>query len=76
MFGVHKFSAVINPPQRAILAVGTTVQQAVAGADGTPRSVSTITLQLSYDRRTVDAQDAEQWLSAFQQLIESPDLMI
>ena len=35
MFGVSRFTAVINPPQAAILAVGAAQPRAVVGADGT-----------------------------------------
>lgn len=71
MFGVQEFSAIINPPQAAILAVGTTSQQAVV-ADGAIAIASVMNVTLSVDHRAIDGAVAAQWLALFQRHIEHP----
>lgn len=64
MYGITSFSAVINPPQACILAVGAGIQKVLppkAGANR-PRVVTTVTVQLSADRRVVDEATAAQYL--------------
>lgn len=71
MFGVQDFAAIINPPQAAILAVGTTTKRPVVMNDElTVASMMTVTL--SVDHRAVDGALAAQWLSVFQRYIENP----
>jgi len=66
MYGITSFSAVINPPQACILAVGAGIQKVLppkAGAAANrPRVVTTVTVQLSADRRVVDEATAAQYL--------------
>ena len=71
MFGVQEFSAIINPPQAAILAVGTTSQQAVV-TEGVLAVASVMTVTLSVDHRAIDGAVAAQWLALFQRYIEHP----
>ena len=71
MFGVEAFSAIINPPQSAILAVGAARRGPVVESDSL--SVGTImSCTLSVDHRAVDGAQAARWLAAFRQLIENP----
>lgn len=76
MFGISSFSAVINPPQACILAVGAGIAKVVpakaGSADGKPRTVTTVTVQLSSDRRVVDEAIAAQFLQVFQKYLSSP----
>jgi pyruvate dehydrogenase E2 component (dihydrolipoamide acetyltransferase) len=76
MFGISSFSAVINPPQACILAVGAGISKILppkAGSvDGKPRTVTTVTVQLSSDRRVVDEAIAAQFLQVFQKYLSSP----
>jgi pyruvate dehydrogenase E2 component (dihydrolipoamide acetyltransferase) len=78
MFGISSFSAVINPPQACILAVGGGIQRVVAPAAGTtqPRIVTTMTVQLSSDRRVVDEATAAQFLQVFQYYLSNPKLIV
>lgn len=83
MFGIDEFSAVINPPQAAILAVGGGTRRVVAtpymeGAAEQPKpSIKTImTARLSADRRVIDEATAALFLSAFSQYISKPDLLL
>jgi len=77
MFGVTAFSAIINPPQAAILAVGATAHEPVwpAGADGVS-FVDRLSVTLSFDARAVAAEDAAAWLDAFAAHLESPEGLI
>ncbi|CAM9737406.1 unnamed protein product [Chrysoparadoxa australica] len=79
MFGINEFSAVINPPQSSIMAVGGGVRRVLPGkgvdADGCrnpPRVATVMTTRLSCDRRVVDEAVAGQFLQAFQFYVQSP----
>lgn len=80
MFGIDEFSAVINPPQAAILAVGGGSKRIVPtpyvdGAEQSKPSIKTImTARLSADRRVVDEATSALFLSAFQRYISQPEL--
>jgi pyruvate dehydrogenase E2 component (dihydrolipoamide acetyltransferase) len=83
MFGIDEFSAVINPPQAAILAVGGGSKRVVPtpyidGADEQPKpSVKTImTARLSADRRVVDEATASLFMSAFKHYMTKPELLL
>ncbi|SFN83187.1 dihydrolipoamide acetyltransferase family protein [Mycetocola miduiensis] len=71
MFGVSEFSAIINPPQAGILAVGA-VKPAVVAVDGRPEVRSVMRCTLSVDHRAVDGAPAARWAAALQQLLENP----
>ena len=71
MFGIRNFSAVINPPQSCILAVGAGEQRPVA-RDGKLDIATVMSVTLSVDHRVVDGALAAEWLSTFKQLIEDP----
>jgi pyruvate/2-oxoglutarate dehydrogenase complex dihydrolipoamide acyltransferase (E2) component len=62
MFGISSFSAVINPPQSCILAVGSGIPRLIVGADGKPKMSTMLTVQLSGDRRVVDEETASLFL--------------
>jgi pyruvate dehydrogenase E2 component (dihydrolipoamide acetyltransferase) len=83
MFGIDEFSAVINPPQAAILAVGGGSRRIVptpfdANAEiQLPPSIRTImTAKLSADRRVVDEATAALFMSAFRQYMNQPSLLL
>lgn len=71
MFGVSEFSAIINPPQAAILAVGATQQQPVI-ENGELKVGSVMRCTLSVDHRAIDGAMAAQWLAAFKRVVEAP----
>ncbi|WP_454724517.1 MULTISPECIES: pyruvate dehydrogenase complex dihydrolipoamide acetyltransferase [Cupriavidus] len=75
MFGVSEFSAIINPPQAAILAVGAT-QAVPVVEDGALRVGQVMRCTLSVDHRAIDGALAAQWLAAFQRLLENPLTML
>lgn len=74
MFGISEFSAVINPPQCCILAVGGGVTKVMPPLNGNlqPRVVTTMTVQLSADRRVMDEALAAQYLQAFRVYLSNP----
>ena len=71
MFGVEQFSAIINPPHAAILAVGATQQKPVV-EDGELKAGAVMRCTLSVDHRAVDGALAAQWLAVFKGLMENP----
>lgn len=71
MYGVHSFSAIINPPQSCILAVGAAERRPVVKGDAcVPATVLNCTL--SVDHRSVDGAVGARWLAAFKALVEQP----
>ena len=88
MFGIAEFSAVINPPQAAILAVGGGVKTVVPGewiddeeknaaeAKRRPTVKTLMTARLSADRRVVDEATAALFLSAMNKYLAKPELLV
>jgi pyruvate dehydrogenase E2 component (dihydrolipoamide acetyltransferase) len=75
MFGVEQFSAIINPPQATILAVGAAVERFIP-INGQPVLATQVTLTLSCDHRAVDGAVGAALLQSVKQLIEDPALML
>lgn len=75
MFGIKEFSAVINPPQGAILAVGAGKQQAVV-KDGALAVATVMSCTMSCDHRAVDGAVGAEFLAAFKGFIEDPLTML
>jgi len=78
MFGVRNFTAIINPPQACILAVGGTEKRLVVdeSADAGYRSANVMTVTLSCDHRVVDGAVGAQWIAAFKKYLEKPTTML
>ena len=75
MFGVEQFTAVLNPPQAAILAVGATTDRPVAVAgEVVPRPMMTVTLTV--DHRAVDGAPAADFLRTVKAFLEDPALAL
>jgi pyruvate dehydrogenase E2 component (dihydrolipoamide acetyltransferase) len=75
MFGIREFSAVINPPQVCILAVGKGDQRPVV-VDGAVVIANIMTCTLSCDHRVVDGAVGAEFLQAFQSYLENPLRML
>ncbi len=75
MFGVKTFSAIINPPQSCILAVGAGEERAVV-KNGKLEIATIMTVTLSTDHRSVDGAVGAVFMQAFKKYIESPVLMM
>jgi pyruvate dehydrogenase E2 component (dihydrolipoamide acetyltransferase) len=73
--GVREFSAIINPPEVAILAVGAAESRPVV-RDGAIVSRTMLTVTLSCDHRVVDGVAAAEFLATLKGLLEEPWLML
>jgi pyruvate dehydrogenase E2 component (dihydrolipoamide acetyltransferase) len=76
MYGVREFSAIINPPQATILAIGAARRQAVETANGGVAFVSVMSVTLSCDHRVVDGALGAELLAAFKGFVEQPVTML
>jgi pyruvate dehydrogenase E2 component (dihydrolipoamide acetyltransferase) len=82
MFGVHNFSAIINPPQACILAVSAAEKRVVVDEQAAKDSVNpykvahVMNVTLSSDHRVVDGAVAAQWGLEFKKFIENPEYML
>ncbi len=75
MFGVEHFTAIINPPNSAILAVGASVQLPVV-RDGQVVVGHEMQGTLSLDHRVIDGAMAAQYLQTLKELIETPTMLL
>jgi pyruvate dehydrogenase E2 component (dihydrolipoamide acetyltransferase) len=75
MFGVEQFTAVINPPESAILAVGAITREPVE-YDGQVVVRERMKLTLSVDHRALDGAIGARYLQALKQLLEKPMLLL
>jgi pyruvate dehydrogenase E2 component (dihydrolipoyllysine-residue acetyltransferase) len=75
MYRVESFTAVLNPPQAAILAVGATEDRAVP-VDGEILIRPMLTLTATFDHRAVDGAPAAGFLQSVKELLEEPALML
>lgn len=76
MFGIDEFTAIINPPDACILAVGTIKQTAAFKEDGTVYPVNIMKVTLSCDHRVVDGATGAQFLQTVKKLLEEPMSML
>nr|WP_310531633.1 2-oxo acid dehydrogenase subunit E2 [Novosphingobium sp.] len=72
MMGIKHFTAVINPPQSTILAVGAGEKRPWVMPDGSLGVANVMTVTGSFDHRAVDGADGARLMSAFRELVESP----
>ncbi len=72
MMNVDTFIAIINPPQTAILAVGSTRSKVVATDDGSIKIRQMMNLTLSVDHRAADGSAAAQFINAVKDCLENP----
>ena len=75
MMGIKEFSAIINPPQSCILAVGAGEQRPVV-KDGALAVATVMTCTLSVDHRSVDGAIGAEFMAAFKGMIEDPLTML
>jgi pyruvate dehydrogenase E2 component (dihydrolipoamide acetyltransferase) len=76
MYGIERFTAIINPPQSAILAVGAVTRQPVALANDIVGVRPLLNLTLTVDHRVMDGLQAARFLSDLKQKIEEPYFVI
>ncbi|WNV09736.1 pyruvate dehydrogenase complex dihydrolipoamide acetyltransferase [Tardiphaga sp. 709] len=75
MFGIKDFTAVINPPQSSILAVGTGEERAMV-RNGQIVAATIMSVTLSCDHRAIDGALGAELITAFKKLIENPVMMV
>ena len=75
MYGVKQFSAIINPPQACIIAVGAGSEKVIS-KNGKIVSATVMNLTISVDHRAVDGAVAGDFLKALKNALEQPDLLI
>jgi pyruvate dehydrogenase E2 component (dihydrolipoamide acetyltransferase) len=75
MFGIDSFTAIINPPDACIMAVGA-VKDTVGVVNGEVKPVKTMNVTLSCDHRVVDGATGAQFLQTFRALLEEPVRML
>jgi pyruvate dehydrogenase E2 component (dihydrolipoamide acetyltransferase) len=75
MFGIKSFSAIINPPQATVLAIGAAEHRVIV-KEGTPAVATLMSVTLSCDHRAVDGVLGANLLAAFKDLIEKPAGML
>jgi pyruvate dehydrogenase E2 component (dihydrolipoamide acetyltransferase) len=76
MLGVESFSAIITPPQAAVLAVGTIKGEVVVDEHGEPGIAPILRLTLSADHRILDGADAAEFLATLKSYLEAPVTLI
>lgn len=76
MYGITRFNAIINPPNAAILAVGTTRKIPVVNKKDEIVIGHRMSLVLSCDHRVVDGAIGSEFLNALRELLETPALML
>lgn len=72
MYGIERFTAILNPPEAGILAVGTTVDEPVI-ENGQIVAGKRMTVTMSCDHRVIDGALGARWLQAFAELFEKPE---
>ena len=72
MLGIKQFTAVINPPQATILAIGAGEKRPWVMPDGTLGVASAMSATGSFDHRAVDGADGARLMAAFRELVEKP----
>jgi len=75
MFGIEEFTAIINPPEAAILAVGAMVPKPVV-RDGEVSVRQMMRVTMSCDHRIVDGATGAKFLQTFKQILENPLLLM
>ena len=76
MYAVESFTAVLNPPQAAIVAVGATEERVVPVGEGEMAVRPMVTLTCTFDHRAVDGAPAAAFLQTLKESLEDPGLAL
>jgi pyruvate dehydrogenase E2 component (dihydrolipoamide acetyltransferase) len=76
MMQIDQFTAIINPPEVAILAIGAIEDKVVVGADGGFEVKKKLRVTMSCDHRVIDGAVGAKFLQTLRRLIENPLLMV
>ncbi len=72
MFGVEEFSAILNPPQASIFAIGGGERRVVPSGSGF-EAATMMTVTASFDHRAIDGAQGAQVLAALKRIVEAPE---
>jgi pyruvate dehydrogenase E2 component (dihydrolipoamide acetyltransferase) len=75
MFGIDQFTAIINPPEAGILAIGTGEDKLVV-VDGEPVVRKRVRITMSCDHRVIDGAVGAKFLQALRRLVENPLMLV
>jgi pyruvate dehydrogenase E2 component (dihydrolipoamide acetyltransferase) len=75
MYGIEQFVAVLNPPQVAILAIGS-IESRVVAREGEFAAVPTLTMTLTCDHRAIDGSEGAEFLRDVKAFVENPALAL
>jgi pyruvate dehydrogenase E2 component (dihydrolipoamide acetyltransferase) len=75
-YGIRQFTAIINPPQSAILAVGEIFKEQVVGDDDLPKIRKTCLMTFSFDHRVIDGATGAEFCRDFKNMIENPIIVL
>jgi pyruvate dehydrogenase E2 component (dihydrolipoamide acetyltransferase) len=75
MFGIDQFTAIINPPEAAIIAIGTSEEKLVV-VDGEPVVRSRVRVTMSCDHRIIDGAVGAKFLQTLRRLVENPLMLV
>ena len=75
-FGIKQFTAIINPPAVAILAIGAGKKQPIVTDDGDLEVGTIMNVTLSADHRVVDGADSARFLQTLKSMLEEPGMML
>lgn len=76
MYPISSFTAIVTPPQVAILATGRTTPRVLPGEGDASRTASVLTATLSADHRALDGADAAAFLDSLKKVLEAPDALL
>jgi pyruvate dehydrogenase E2 component (dihydrolipoamide acetyltransferase) len=76
MYGIDQFSAIVNPPQSSILAVGRIINTPVGTDEGAIVLKQLMTLTLSVDHRCMDGVQGARFLTLIRKMIEKPEIFM
>jgi pyruvate dehydrogenase E2 component (dihydrolipoamide acetyltransferase) len=74
MYGIKEFSAIINEPEAAIMAVGMVEEKPII-KNGQITIGKVVTVTLSCDHRVIDGAEGASFLQTFKKYMENPHLM-
>jgi pyruvate dehydrogenase E2 component (dihydrolipoamide acetyltransferase) len=75
MFGVEEFTAIINPPESALLSVGA-IRDGVTVVDGNVKPTKLMTMVLSSDHRVIDGVMGAKFMQTLKELLENPKQLL
>jgi pyruvate dehydrogenase E2 component (dihydrolipoamide acetyltransferase) len=75
MFGIEEFTAIINPPESALLSVGA-IRDGVAVVQGKVKATKLMTMVLSIDHRVIDGVMGAQFMQTMKELLENPQQLL